>query len=117
MALVLSIGSDPSLMFTRQLLLEQEGHTVVGVTDEKALAAACELHPFDVAVLSHALSSNMKQHVAFLIRGHCPSVKALELYSITNGRALDDADSWIEVPGNGPRQLTTAVAELATKRT
>jgi hypothetical protein len=63
MALVLSIGSDPSLMLTRRLLLEQDGHTVVGVTDEKALAAACELHTFDIAILSNALSSNMKQHV------------------------------------------------------
>jgi hypothetical protein len=71
MALVLSIGSDPSLMLTRQLLLEQDGHTVVGVMDEKALASACELHTFDVAVLSNALSTNMKQHVVSLIRGHC----------------------------------------------
>jgi len=116
MALVLSIGSDPSLMLTRQLLLEQDGHTVVGVMDEKALAAACELHPFDVAVLSNALSANMKQHVVSLIRGHCPETKVLELYSIATGRALDNADLWIEVPGDGPRQLAAGVAELATKK-
>jgi hypothetical protein len=116
MALVLSIGSDPSLMLTRQLLLEQAGHTVIGVTDEKTLAAACELHTFDVAILSQILSLNMKQHVVSLIRGHCPEVKLLELYSITSGRALDDADLWIEVPGNGPEKLTAGVAELAAKR-
>jgi hypothetical protein len=75
MALVLLIGSDPSLMHTRKLLLEQDGHAVVGAMDEKTLAAACEVHTFDVAVLSNALSSNMKQHVASLIRGHCPEVK------------------------------------------
>jgi hypothetical protein len=115
MALVLSIGSDPSLMLTRKLLLEQGGHTVVGVMDEKALAAACELQTFDVAVLSHALSTKMKQHVVSLIRGHCPEVKVLELYSITSGRALKDADLWIEVPGDGPTKLVAGVAELAPR--
>jgi hypothetical protein len=58
----------------------------------------------------------MKQRVASLVRGHCPEIKVLELYSITNGRALDDADLWIEVPGDGPRQLTAGVAKLAKKR-
>jgi hypothetical protein len=116
MALVLSIGTDPSLMLTRKLLLERDGHAVVGVMDEKALAAACELQTFDVAVLSHALSTKMKQHVVALIRRYCPEVKVLELYSITNGRALEDADLWIEVPGDGPTKLVAGVAELAPKR-
>jgi hypothetical protein len=58
----------------------------------------------------------MKQHVASMIRGHWPEIKVLALYSITNGRAVDDADLWIEVPGDGPRQLTPGVAELATKK-
>jgi CheY-like chemotaxis protein len=70
MPLVLSIGADPSLMRTRQLILEHEGHTVVGVTDEKALMAACELHSFDVAILSQTLSPKIKQHIVTLIRSH-----------------------------------------------
>jgi hypothetical protein len=115
MAQILSIGSNLSAMHTRQLLLEQEGHTVVGAINEKALAAACELITFDVAVLSQTLSPKVKQRIAFLIREHCPGIKLLELYSAPNGHALEDADSWIEVPGNGPSQLTAGVAELAMK--
>jgi hypothetical protein len=50
-----------------------------------------------------------------VIRG-CPEVKVLELYSITSGRALEDADLWIEVSGDGPTKLVAGVAELAPKR-
>ena len=113
MAQVLSIGSNPSVMHTRQLLLEQEGHTVVGATNEKALAAACELITFDVAVLSQTFSPKVKQHIAFLIREHCPGIKVLELYSVPNGRALEDADSWIAVPADSPSELCLRVNQLA----
>jgi hypothetical protein len=41
MAFILSIEVDPSLMRTRQLLLEREGHTVIGVMDEKAESNVC----------------------------------------------------------------------------
>jgi CheY-like chemotaxis protein len=85
MALVLSVGSDPALMQSRQLVLEGEGHTVVGVTDEKALAAACKRHTFDVAILSQTLSPRMKQHIVSLIRERCPKIKVLELFSIPDG--------------------------------
>ena len=115
MAIILSIGTDLALMQTRKLLLEREGHTVIGVKDEKALAAACELHHFDVAVLGQTLSPRMKQHIVLLVRGHCPEVKILELYSVTNGRALGDADSWIEVLVAGPYQLVAGIAELAPR--
>jgi hypothetical protein len=115
MAIILSIGADLSLMQTRKLLLEQEGPTVIGVMNEKALAAACKLHDFDVAILSQTLSPRMKQHIVPLVRGHCPGIKVLELYSVTNGRTLEDADSWIEVLVAGPHQLVAGVAELAPK--
>jgi len=82
MALTLSVGTDQSLMRTRQLLLEREGHSVVVVMDERALAAACAVHNFDVAILSQTLSAKMKQHAASLIREHYPTVKIVELYSI-----------------------------------
>jgi CheY-like chemotaxis protein len=113
MGLVLSIGADPSLMRTRQLILEHEGHTVVGVTDEKALTAACEFHSFDVAILSQTLSPKIKQHIVTLIRNRFRAVKILELYSVEQGRALEGADSWIEVPADMPHELSLRVSQLA----
>lgn len=111
MAFVLSIGADAVLMKTRQIILEREGHSVITVTDEESLASACKLHVFDVAVLGQALSSKMKRYAADLIRCHCPNVKLLELHS--TGSSLDDADSWLQVPAETPRELAERVAELS----
>jgi hypothetical protein len=110
LALVLCTGADPALMRTRQLLLERVGHTVVNAMNDKELAEVCERHKFDVAVIGQALSPNAKKRVAALIRERCDGVKLLELYSVPRGRALDDADSWLEVPAEVPQDL----AELVT---
>jgi hypothetical protein len=113
MALVLSIGADPSLMRTRQLLLEKAGHSVVGVMDEKKLAEACESNEFEVVVVSQTISPPMKKRVVSLVRSHCPTTKILELYTVASGRTLEDADSWIEVPAEMPQEFAERVTALA----
>jgi hypothetical protein len=100
-------------MRTRQLLLERVGHTVVKATNDKELAEACERHKFDVAVIGQTLSPNAKKRAAALVREHCPGAKLLELYSVSKGRALDDADSWLEVPADVPQHLAELVTTLA----
>jgi DNA-binding response OmpR family regulator len=104
------------LMQRRQLVLERNGHSVVGVMDEKALTAACENQTFAVAVISHKLSARMKQHVALLLRNHCPEIKILELYDTGNGPAIDDADSWIGNPVV-PQELVSRIAALTKRST
>jgi hypothetical protein len=111
MALVLSIGTDVVLTQTRQLILEREGHSVISVIDEKSLASACEVYEFDVAVLGQGLSAQMKRRATDLVRHHCPNVKVLELH--LTGRALDDADSWLQVPAQMPQELAERVTELS----
>jgi hypothetical protein len=113
MALVLSIGADPSLMRTRQLLLEKAGHSVVGVMDEKKLAEVCEANEFEVVVVSQTISPPMKKRIMSLVRGHCPTTKVLELYTVASGRTLEDADSWIEVPAETPQELAERVTAMA----
>jgi hypothetical protein len=97
MALVLCTGVYPVLIKTRKLIFEHAGHTVIPCTDELQLVAACEEHAFDVAVIGQAVSRKVKRHIALLIRQNCPPVKILELYLVYEGRAVDDADSWMEV--------------------
>src|SRR5207247_7473867 len=105
MALVLCTGSDPVLMETRRLILERAGHTVVPVLDEHALVAACEQHKFDVAVIGQNVSPKLKRRVLTLVRKYCPSVRVLELHHNYTSRALDNADSWLEVPTDTPGEL------------
>lgn len=112
MALVLCTGVDPVLLETRKLILQQAGHNVITTRSEPELAAACEANRFDVAVIGQTVSPRMKQVISTLIRQHCPSAKVLELYYPYQGKALDNADSWLEVPAAVPRELAQKVNEL-----
>ena len=52
MALVLCTGIDPSVVRTRQLILERAGHVVVPALDKANLIKACQQDKLDVAVLA-----------------------------------------------------------------
>lgn len=115
MALVLCTGIDPGLLETRRIILERAGHTVIMATDERQLTAACEINRFDVAVIGQTVSPRMKRTVASLIRKCCPSAKILELYPQYQGKAVEDADSWLPVPAEIPPELAERVGELANR--
>jgi CheY-like chemotaxis protein len=114
MALVLCTGVNPALVRTRQMLLEQAGHSVVPALDETTLIAACQNNQFDVAVIGQTISPRSKRRVMQLVRHHCPSTKVLELYASTTGKILEDADSWLEVPADVPEELVQRVEALAS---
>jgi CheY-like chemotaxis protein len=103
-------------MATRKLLLEQAGHTVITATSEPNLAFACEHYDFDVVVIGQVMSPRNKKALASIIRERRPSAKILELCLLYEGKVLDDADSWLNVPTDVPRELAECVSELATKR-
>jgi hypothetical protein len=112
MALVLCTGVDKALLQSRQLILERAGHTVVPAMDEQTLITVCQKHSFDVAVIGQAVSPNVKQRIASLVRQHCPETKILELYPLYAGKVLPDADSWLSVPVDVPKDLADRVNEL-----
>lgn len=115
MALVLCTGSHPLLVETRKLILEEAGHTVIGVTNEPDLASAGEKHHFDVAVIGQTTSPELKRTLFSLIRKQCPSAKVLELYQPHEGKTLEGADSWLQVPADVPQELVERVNQLASK--
>jgi len=112
MALVLCTGTEPALIATRRLILQEAGHFVVTAQDERELETACREHAFEVAVIGQTVSPKIKLRICSLIRRHCPSAKVLELYPRYQGRALEDADSWLQVPAGVPEELVARVNEL-----
>ena len=116
MAQVLCTGIDPVLVKTRQLVLEKAGHRVVTAVDEAAVIQACQRHKFDVAVIGQAGSTQLKRDIMSQIRQHCPTAKVLELYRYSMGRALENADAWLEVPTDVPQELAERVSALAGVR-
>jgi len=115
-ALVLCTGVDIVLIQTRKLILEKAGHTVIAVTQAGDFASACEKYGFDVAVIGQDMSSSIKKSVFSLLREQCPAAKILELYAEYQGKTLQGADSWLEVPIDVPRDLPERVNELAGKK-
>jgi len=115
MALVLCAGIDPVLVKTRQLILERAGHTVIPALDEEAMLAACEQHLFDVAVIGQRVSPKIKRRILSLLRELSPTTKVLEMYLVSTGRVLEDADSWLEAPVAVPQEFAERVAALAEK--
>lgn len=116
MALVLCTGVDPVLMRTRQLLLENAGHTVVPAADEQEIKAVCSKQKVDVAVIAQNMSPKVKARVAELVREHCPAARILELYPPFASGALEDADAWLEMPADAPEELVDAVNSLASRK-
>jgi hypothetical protein len=114
-ALVLCTGVDPSVVRTRQLILERAGHVVVPALDEASLINACQQNKFDVAVVGQTVSPKIKRRIAGLIRERCREAKILELYTISSGRVLDHADSWLEVLADVPQELAARVEALAAR--
>jgi len=62
------------------------------------------------------MSPQTKLALAAIIRKKCPSAKILELCPLHKGRVLDDADSWLDVPADVPRELAERVSVLAAER-
>ena len=88
MALVLCTGVDPSVVRTRQLILERAGHVVVPALDEASLIQACQQNKFDVAVVGQTVSPKIKRRIAGLIRESCRERQAPgTLYRIQRQRA------------------------------
>jgi|SwirhisoilCB2_FD_contig_123_80738_length_620_multi_3_in_0_out_2_2 CheY-like chemotaxis protein len=113
MATVLCTGWDQGLLDTRTLILESAGHEVHQARTQGEVVSACEEHQFDVAVIGQTVSNRMKRVVVSIVKENCPEVRILELYQPHVGKAIDDADSWLEVPADIPSDLAERVGQLA----
>jgi CheY-like chemotaxis protein len=75
MAHILSVSYDPTLLMTRELLLQQMGHTVTSVEGFARAFAACESGTkFDFLILGHSIPHDDKGK-------HCHSQENLQLSS------------------------------------
>jgi len=113
MAVVLCTGWDQGLLDTRTLILQSAGHEVHQAKTQGQVASACEQYQFDVAVIGQTVSTKMKRIIVDFVKQQCPGVKILELYQPHIGKAITDADAWLEVPAEIPADLAERVSELA----
>jgi hypothetical protein len=114
MALVLCTGWDQGLLDTRTLILKAAGHEVHQARSQSEVVSACAARRFDVAVIGQTVSLNMKRRIASMVKELSPETKILELYQSFAGKAVPEADLWLEVPADVPNDLAERVTELAS---
>jgi DNA-binding response OmpR family regulator len=106
---ILSISYDPSLLWTRELMLQQLGYSVVSVEGFVAALEACEApnRNFDLAILGHSIPTRDKERIISHFRQHCdaPILALLRPHE----RPLENADRSIEAD---PEKLVAAVEKL-----
>lgn len=107
------VSTDDNLSRTRQMVLESAGHRVIPVRSVPEAAAACAESTIDVAVVGQGVPRPERLAVRDLLRAQCPGAKILELYRPSDGKVLNDADDWLEVPVSVPPMLAERVTELA----
>ncbi|HLW54331.1 MAG TPA: hypothetical protein VKW06_15955 [Candidatus Angelobacter sp.] len=113
MALVLYAGISPTLAYTRRLLLEDGGHTVITVLSDLQLAETCRQQKFDVAIITHTATPRLKQEWLSTIRELCPSARILELHRQNADPTLPGADASLEI--GHPEKLVASVTVLAKR--
>lgn len=114
MATVLCTGVQPALTQTRKMILESRGHIAVTAHSAAEIVAACHDFRFDVTVIGQCPNARLKRDWLALIRRHCFSVRVIEVYMTSAGRALQDADEWLESPVD-PARLSERVSNLASR--
>jgi hypothetical protein len=96
------------------LILETAGHEVRQARTQNEVVSECAKQQFDVVVIGQTVTNRMKHLIVSVVRQNCPGVKILELYQPHMGKAVEDADSWLEVPAEIPSDLAKRVGELAS---
>src|SRR5690242_10462334 len=108
MAHILSVSYDPTLLMTRELLLQQMGHTVTSVEGFARAFAACERGTkFDLLILGHSIPYDDKAAIIAKAKKtcNCPVLALLR----PNESPLPTAESSID--SSEPRALLEAVHE------
>jgi len=106
---ILSISYDASLLWTRQLMLQQMGYQVVSAEGFVAALEACEapMVNFDLAILGHSIPAKDKERIISHFRQHCKA-PILALLRPHEG-AMQNADRSIDPE---PEKLIAAVREI-----
>ena len=114
MASILSVSYDPSLLETRQGLLESKGHSVVSVSSVSEAVESCNNGtPFDLFLLGHSIPDRDKELLIKVFRSNFAGpVVALKRGSEAQVRGAD-----LEIDPDPPLLLYAVATLLRGKST
>jgi DNA-binding response OmpR family regulator len=70
---ILSVSYDPSLLETRQMLLEGSGYTVTSALGFIPAIQHCKKNGYDLFILGHSIPLKDKQELMRTFRENCPA--------------------------------------------
>ena len=112
MARILSVSYDVSLLGTRQLILQEQGHEVTSALGFTEALKQCENSKrFDLFILGHSIPHSDKEALISAFRAHCPAL----IVALTNPseRPVLGADYEIE---SEPDAVVRLVAKLTSEK-
>lgn len=114
MGKILSVGLDPALLQTRNLVLKRTGAEVVSAVVEQAMMMLESRH-FDVVVICHTLSKNDKRCICRLVELFWPNSRML-LISKLAGTEISLCSLDVTFPWRlGPSALVELARQLLTE--
>jgi DNA-binding NtrC family response regulator len=110
MARILSISYDASLLLTRELLLQQAGHTVVSAEGFADAYAACgqQGDKFDLIVLGHSIPHNDKEEIV----KHCVTACSCPVLALLRPSEADVEGATRSLDYWDPPKFLRAVDEI-----
>lgn len=113
MATILCIDDEPSALQTRKLLLESEGHRVIGAGSGQEGLRLLASDNFDLVILDYWMSGMNGIDVARQIKAMRPDVPIIMLsgFGELPGEAIGLAERWI-LKGNARQELLKAILDL-----
>jgi len=86
---ILSVSYDPSLLATRQMVLETQGYTVTSALGFAEAMGKCKTASFDLFILGHSIPANDKRELMRTFKEHCPA-PILSLDRVNEARVQAD---------------------------
>jgi DNA-binding response OmpR family regulator len=112
LTLVLSVGRDPELLGTRNLVLHSAGYIVVSAASIKEAVDRFADGDFDLVILCHSIPPRERKRLTFLIRA---SGSQTPIVSVSGDDCEYDefADATLEV---GPDTVLAGIEDVLLKR-
>jgi CheY-like chemotaxis protein len=109
---ILSVSYDRNLLATRQLLLEQQGYSVVSAEGFIQALERCQQGSYDLVVIGHSIPVSDKQGLLDAIDRHC----GVPVISLIRQSEPDLPGVAAEIDPHDPKAFMAAVKRILATR-
>lgn len=113
--LIISLGTNPELLWLREAVLRNVGFDVLTIPDEKKALAAITSVGCGVLLMCYSIDDHIRQELATKYREACPESRIVAITNAPLERPLVDADAFV-YGVEGPEALIDAIRVVPEER-